>query len=165
MSDTPQAYVSRPCIGAPQQVIDYRATRNINLRIKPYTLISEGGERFTPEILTGASQILEVAVLQGEVHSPEGFGFSILSDGRINVCTWGGKFPSLLNQRIYTFDPQNPLGSAARTDLHTQGTFCCWELGIAAHEAAAWRKYLLSGRQPHNEHIYLHDRFNGMIGA
>jgi hypothetical protein len=41
--------------------------------------------------------------------------------------------------------------------------FCVWELGVVAHEAAAWSRFLASPRGAEDHAIWLDDRFEGAV--
>jgi hypothetical protein len=162
----PELYVAKPHLARAHPILDFRE-KGIDMRIKPYTLFPMDGTDFDPKEMASANGIVELAAFQGEIlpEPSQGAGFSIMSEGILNICTWGGKFPSLLNQRVYTFERSNPIGTAARTSLQDVGTFCCWELGIANHEGAAWRRYLLSQRRKADKEDYFGYRFNGLVAG
>ena len=42
-------------------------------------------------------------------------------------------------------------------------TFCVWELGVVAHERAAWTRFLRSERDLEARHAYLRDTFEGEV--
>lgn len=55
------------------------------------------------------------------------------------------------------FDPAYPAATTPRP------TFCVWELGIVASEAAAWTRLLQSERSPVDQARWLADRFTGDV--
>lgn len=55
------------------------------------------------------------------------------------------------------FDPAYPSAPAPRP------TFCVWELGVVAHEAAAWSRFLASPRDEPALVQWLQDRFEGAV--
>jgi hypothetical protein len=54
------------------------------------------------------------------------------------------------------FDSAYPVGGP-------RPTFCVWELGIVAAEAAAWARFLASPRAAADDAAWLGDRFNGAV--
>lgn len=42
-----------------------------------------------------------------------------------------------------------------------RGTFCVWEMAAVAHEMQAWRRFLLSAREPKDVSAYLESQFSG----
>lgn len=104
-------------------------------------------------------------ITQGRVDARLGLGFLIISEGTVNLGLWGGKSSALLNQTVYEFDPAaKPLERTyTAQSLDQAGTFCCWELGIVAHEGAAWRSFLQTKRTPADVDNYLHDCYKGIV--
>ena len=137
-----------------------------DVKIKPYTLFAAGSPKHlqTATLMDRIAQDIHV----GDIDKKLGLGFSIISDGTLNVCLWGGEYPSLLNQTLYTFDcnPSGEIVNFRRNNPNNIGAFCCGELGIVAHEAAAWRRYLLSHNSQSKtirERNYLDDVFKGIV--
>jgi len=57
-----------------------------------------------------------------------------------------------------------PFDAAYPTDIGVvRPTFCVWELGIVAHESAAWSRYLLSSRDDTARQTWAADVFDGMV--
>lgn len=56
------------------------------------------------------------------------------------------------------FDPAYPPEPAP-----PRPTFCVWELGVVAHEAAAWTRFLASARGDSELAFWLEDRFEGAV--
>jgi hypothetical protein len=56
------------------------------------------------------------------------------------------------------FDPAYPPEAAG-----PRPTFCVWELGVVAHEAAAWSRFLASPRGEAELQVWLEDRFEGPV--
>ena len=56
------------------------------------------------------------------------------------------------------FDPAYPPVAA-----EPRPTFCVWELGVVAHEAAAWSRFLASPRGEADLRRWLDDRFEGAV--
>ena len=56
------------------------------------------------------------------------------------------------------FDPAYPGEAGA-----VRPTFCVWELGIVAHEALAWGRYLASSRDDTDRAAWRHDIFDGPV--
>lgn len=56
------------------------------------------------------------------------------------------------------FDPAYPAQAGV-----VRPTFCVWELGIVAHESAAWGRYLASPRDDAARALWLEDVFEGAV--
>lgn len=56
------------------------------------------------------------------------------------------------------FDPAYPDAAGG-----VRPTFCVWELGIVAHEALAWGRYLASSRDDTDRAAWRCDIFNGLV--
>ena len=56
------------------------------------------------------------------------------------------------------FEPAYPPAAAP-----PRPTFCVWELGVVAHEAAAWSRFLASPRDEAALTWWLQDRFEGAV--
>lgn len=140
--------------------------RNRRAEIKVYTMVPEGAPTMGVDQYAGPSNHVMKELANGNLDARLGLGFLVISDGIANVGLWGGEFPSLLNQAVFAFDSSvKPLDRTyTRKSLDESGTFCCWEMGIAGHEAASWRYYLLSKKSPTDRNNYLKDQFRGIVG-
>lgn len=56
------------------------------------------------------------------------------------------------------FDPAYPAQAGA-----LRPTFCVWELGVVAHESAAWTRYLASAREKEDLERWRGDWFEGPV--
>lgn len=56
------------------------------------------------------------------------------------------------------FDPAYPPAAGP-----ARPTFCVWELGIVAHESAAWSRYLASSRGQTDRAVWRDDMFEGEV--
>ncbi len=136
-------------------------------RIKAYTMVSEetGGQMPLEEYAAIAYHV-EKEIAEGRVNPHLGLGFLVASEGIANLALWGGKFPSLMNQTVYSFDSkivaQKP--DFKRELLDEAGTFCCYEGAIVGHESLAWRRYLFSPQEEGDKRGYLKDTFTGRVG-
>jgi hypothetical protein len=66
------------------------------------------------------------------------------------------------------FDPAYPRatgtsGAGTRESGPPRPTFCVWELGVVAHEAAAWSRFLASARRQAELRCWLEDCFTGEV--
>jgi len=113
---------------------------------------------------------VEEAIKKDKIMRGIGLGFSILSDGVLNISMWGGEYPSLINPSIFTYDRGASFDDAVeknklvRVPVSKAGAFCCWELGIVPYEAKAWRTYLFSRHSDTDKQKYLDDFFSGEVG-
>jgi hypothetical protein len=73
-----------------------------------------------------------------------------------NEC-WEAVFAKQGGALFAAFDAAYPGTGALRP------TFCVWELGVVAHEAQAWSRYLLSPRSAVACEDWLNDRFDGEV--
>lgn len=109
---------------------------------------------------------VEREVAGGRIDIRSGLGFLIASEGIVNLALWGGKFPSLLNQTVYSFDPKTVAQKPEfkRESLDESGTFCCYEGAIVGHESLAWREFLFSPQSRQDRRTYLGSQFRGIVG-
>lgn len=73
-----------------------------------------------------------------------------------NEC-WEAVFAKSGDGVFAAFDLVYPKEGALRP------TFCVWELGVVAHEARAWTRYLASARGPGERDAWLGDVFTGAV--
>lgn len=144
--------------------------------IKLYSLLIEGEKHpNNEELIEKTRLIIEHKYKRQEVAFHTGFGFAIISPGFINISTWGGEYPSILNPHVFTF-PENKKfinirpSQLKKEDIDKVGAYCVWELGITQHEASAWREYLFKNNDDaesslHQKIKYLKNIFQGRIGA
>ncbi len=90
-----------------------------------------------------------------------GMGYAIHSEGVLNISMWGGFAPSVVTPNIFTYEN---FGDFSLVPVSDAGAYCCWEQGIAAHEASAWRRFLFSKRKEQDKIDYLSNFFYGIIG-
>lgn len=97
-------------------------------------------------------------------------GFAILHQCSANfafllISTWRGN--NELWQSVHYIDSPRiafaPFDPAYPAPPNLRPTFCVWELGIAAHEAQAWQRYLRSGRTAADLDIWLIDCLSGPV--
>lgn len=159
-------YVPRPHLirSHPRWIFVNRPGVEPNLHLKLYTMVPDGQPDFKHGDLGELRNLMEIMAQGNGLPRTLGLGFSIVSEGMLNVCTWGGKYPSLLHQRQYGFDHKDIPHTFTPLDPTLEGLFCCWELGVVAHEGKAWRKYLLSSQTQMDRNNYLDDRFEGLVG-
>lgn len=56
-----------------------------------------------------------------------------------------------------------PFAPAYPAPPNLRPTFCVWELGIVAHEAEAWQRYLTSDRTAADLELWQTDNFHGTV--
>ena len=136
-----------------------------NARVKFYTLLPEDASYIRPKVIKKISEVLERKLVLGKLDSRLGLGFTMISDGIVNACFWGGEYPSLINPNVYRIGDLDEGTDIAlfEQNISYAGAFCCWELGIVAHEARAWRNYLFTKMLETDKQKYLNDRFVGII--
>jgi hypothetical protein len=103
-----------------------------------------------------AKDFLGGLVVKGRILPLSGLGFVILSEqgNFLNTAIWDKKTPYILKNTIY--DGEKRLGL-------DNGAFCAWELGIVAHEAKAWKKYLVTGKTEQDKREYLENTIQGEL--
>lgn len=88
-----------------------------------------------------------------------GIGFSITSDGILNVCRWDAKYMDVIVPQIYTLEVEAS-GLFKRwtlQEVEKVGAFCSGEKRVYDHENEAWLKYLNSKRTNKDKVVYLND--------
>ena len=134
----------------------------LNTAIKCYSL-SVKDKPLELKTVNKAKEFVKARILDSTIKSSQSLGFTILSDGIINVSMWGGEYPSTVHQKIWTFDSQKTIHKSRLTDILKAGSYCAWEMSISAHEAKAWREYLHSSHEDTDKLKYLSDFFYGEI--
>ncbi|MEK6896754.1 MAG: hypothetical protein AABX12_04845 [Nanoarchaeota archaeon] len=162
-----KAYVPLQHIVRPHN--PWGADLGVDTNVKVYTMVPENEPDFIPGEMRKIRDNVEIDLVEGRIDKRLGLGFSIISDGVVNVCMWGGDYPSLLNQSLYTFERKDLKNFHFGEDLKRRsteeiGSFCCWELGVVGHEGAAWRRYLLSPQSKADRIAYLEDTIEGLVG-
>ncbi len=149
-------YMHEPRYASPQGIIE-----TSNLVLKMYDMLSLGIQN----PVDGAKRFLNREINAGNINPLNGMGFAILSRDMLNVSRWDNKYPIVVKNQIYTFDPSSkkPFESAKRASVDEIGPFCIWELGIANHEKEAWKKYLASKRSEQDKRNYLINMINGEL--
>lgn len=120
------------------------------LMLKHYVMFKEG-QPFSLD--SQCIAFLYKEIRQNRIAPFSGLGFSILSEGILNVARWDVAIPELIKNRVYTFEGE--FEEVKRVDIGEVGSFCLWELGIVAHEVHAWKKYLSSARTEEDKDLYL----------
>ncbi|MEK6859015.1 MAG: hypothetical protein AABX53_03855 [Nanoarchaeota archaeon] len=164
-----ELYVPRKHVVKPICGLGFGGTgNNDRCDVKAYSMVPEGMADIHINQASAISSRLGEEVLDGHIKRNLGLGFLVISDGIANLALWGGKFPSLLNQSVYSFDPKvkDRFGrpELKRESLDESGTFCCYEGAIVGHESLAWRRFLFSPQAQADKITYLEDRFMGVVG-
>ena len=131
--------------------------RTPKLILKQYLLSEKGNQKPSyPKLIQDTERFIKRELVKGELAHKCGLGFSMLSQGALNICRWGQEDPKILFQDLYEFD--GPFVSGARkAGVKETGSFCIYELGIVAHERKAWDKFLKSQRTEQDKQNYLND--------
>ena len=121
-----------------------------------------------PDTVLLARRALGEAVRLGELRLGDTPGFVILhrcgGDGFhfLLVSTWQNA--NELWETVWAKDGSNDPGFHPFPLEGThRPTFCVWELGVVAHERAAWTRFLRSERDLEARHAYLRDTFEGEV--
>ena len=79
------------------------------------------------------------------------------------LITW--RNTNELWESVYAKDLTQPGGFFMPITYETihRGTYCVWELGPIWHERNAWMRYLSSPRDEAAKHVYINDRFSGLV--
>ena len=135
-----------------------------NAVIKLYSMRSVPQKPFSLEVMSDVKDLVTERLRDGRINPRLGLGFAVVSNGFINVSVWGGEYPSLLNNNLFGFDkPENMRKSIQTLDIREFGTYCVWELGVAAHEGAAWREYLWTQGTEQDKMNYINNTLDGQI--
>ena len=129
--------------------------------------LDEPANRITPE-----TRALALKALQdfGTNLTQDHAGFAILhqcspSFAFLLIATWRGN--NELWQSVHYIDTSltafAPFPPAYPDAPNLRPTFCVWELGIAAHEAQAWQRYLTSARTAASFKEWQSDLFHGTV--
>jgi hypothetical protein len=139
----------------PKMVINFHGLvlspkENPILALKFYVMQERG--KHTPthgDIREAVSYIQEKAGI--EPHS--GMGFSILSDGILNVCRWHEEHNDVVVPSIYTWDGSNITWQPKK--IEREGAFCSREKAVYDYENNAWLEYIASERADKDKKTYL----------
>jgi hypothetical protein len=129
--------------------------------------LDERAYRITPQTRTLARAALQDF---GAHLTDDCAGFAILhqcsaSFAFLLISTWRGN--NELWQSVHYID--TPLTTFAEFDPaypkapNLRPTFCVWELGIVAHEAQAWQRYLASDRSAEDFALWQSDCLRGTV--
>ena len=116
------------------------------------------------ELHDEARATIENEVLAGTMDAPGGIGFVILHDCGDVVflltglwCNNNELWESVFIKRTDLAGSFRPL----RVPGDIRPTYCVWELGIVAHEARSWSRYLASDRSEFDLNTYFAERATG----
>ena len=136
--------------------------------LKWYDLASEDGA--PPNVAAAAKAHVASAIADGSLEVGADAGFVILHRCGADfyfllTSVWRGSNELWESVRYLhgamsdfaAFDPAYPPPGPVRA------TFCVWELGVVAHEAAAWSAYLRSPRQEADRQAWRDDRLEGAV--
>lgn len=133
--------------------------------------VEKPGEPVAPDISEAARNFIAEAAAEGALGLDGDHGFAILHRCGADfyfllLSAWRGS--NELWEAVYyrqggmdgfaVFDPAYP--PAGRP---IRPTFCVWELGVVAHEAAAWSRLLASPRGESDLDAWRRDLFGGAV--
>lgn len=158
MSGVDPAYRHQAKLAAPDGALTLG-----DARLKLYRLAP--GDKPVPDTIAEAARIF----LLKSLHLSDERGFVILhrcgeSFYFLLVSVWRGS-NELWEAVFYRdegmagfarFEPAYPVGGP-------RPTFCVWELGVVAAEAAAWARFLASPRGAADDRAWLAERFSGTV--
>lgn len=78
------------------------------------------------------------------------------------VCTWRGS-NELWETVYFKENAATPGFSLFPRERRHKPTYCVWEMGVVAHESAAWKWFLRSPRARADEDAYLGKVFSGLV--
>jgi hypothetical protein len=84
-----------------------------------------------------------------------GMGFSVLSDGILNICRWHNEYSDVIVPSVFTFDKED--FRWLRENIEKVGAFCSGEKAVYDHENSAWLRYVRSGKEAQDKVNYLTD--------
>jgi hypothetical protein len=156
---------------APRKVEPVGLITTPDLVLKMYDMLFVSDIGYIGKV-ADAEKFITSEIVRGRISPETGLGFAILSKNMLNVVRWGKEYPIVAIQSLYQFNPmaqeqprapgrKGVFDSAEALDLNKVGSFCIWELGIAAHEKEAWKRFLASQRTNDDKKIYLDDTIRG----
>ena len=150
LGNFPPNYQNEPRISIPGEPII-----TPQLALKWYEMIKPKDGLFNRNQVKKVRDFLEGQINLRDIEVLSGLGFVILSGNVdfLNVAVWDKSIPYLLKNKVYD--------NYKEVDIRKEGAFCMWELGIVAHEARAWKKYLESVRTESDKLSYLADITGG----
>ncbi len=158
------AYKEDECYSKERIARFIRLVRARKATSKLYSLTLKGQEDFSRELLIDAGDFISSEFDDGRIEPYSGLGFSIISDGLLNIVTWGGNHIDVCNPHLYGFDSKKLfMKSFEPLDVRDEGAFCIYETRIANYEGTAFLRYLKSERRKEDEKEYLSSRFSGVI--
>jgi len=129
-----------------------------SLVLKLYNMYSQHGKNPVEE----SKEFLKEKIKRGEIEALSGLGFAILSKDMLNINRWDWRYPIVVKNEIWEYDPKiGLLGTIERVNINETGPYCVWELGIVNHEKNAWLKYLDSKMMEEDKIRYINDFIEG----
>jgi len=129
--------------------------------LKSYAMPEQG--KYSRKYVSGVEENVPRLFEGGKIDPRLGLGYMITSEGIVNVCLWGGEYPSLMTPQVFTFEARSKSPKFQRGNLETVGAYCAWEQAIAGFEAEAWRGYLASPQTDSDKFVYLDSFFSGLL--
>jgi hypothetical protein len=108
-----------------------------SMALKLYHMIRKT-ESMPENLVDGLENFLIGEIDSGHIHTDQGIGFAILSQGFLSVNLWGRG--NVLFTQTYTVEADYP--ELSREPLEKTGVACTWEAKIMNHEYELWHKYL-----------------------
>ena len=128
-----------------------------NLVLNMYKLIkvNSEGDYYKGPLNVAVNNFLDCEIILERIDPLIGLGFTILSEGMLNVARWDNEKSHVLRNQIYSFEENIKI--AKILDIGEVGAFCTEELEIVSYEKEAWKKYLISQHTEKDKRRYLQD--------
>ncbi|MFH1439818.1 MAG: hypothetical protein ABIG89_04585 [Candidatus Woesearchaeota archaeon] len=127
-----------------------------SMALKLYHMVRKT-EPMPKNLVDGLEDFLISEIDNGHIHTEQGIGFAILSQGFLSVNLWGRG--NVLFTQTYTVEANYP--ELSREPLEKTGVACTWEARIMSHEYEMWHKYLMSPMQSEDKIRYLQNFIAG----
>lgn len=118
------------------------------------------------ELRSGLKQYLEHQIFKNKIDPQSHFGFTILSDGFLNVNFWGQTSVIFPNLYVIEGSGKQRKKKWKKVSIEEYGSECTWEGKIKSHEIDAWADFLKSSRDIGDLDRYLSSFMNqGLLFA
>ena len=105
-------------------------------------------------VLAGrASEFVRGEFETGRISPELGLGFTVVSQGYLNVALWSKEEPVIPLNHVYEIRGINE--GFEPISIDEEGAFCLWEMRIADAEGKEWQRYLTSGRTDTDKLAYV----------
>lgn len=127
-----------------------------SIALKVYHMVRKT-EPIPKRLVDGLEDFLKAEIDKGKIHTEQGMGFAILSQGFLSVNLWSRG--NVLFTQTYIVETNFP--ELSRAPLEKTGVACTWEAKIMNHEYELWHKYLMSPMQSDDKLRYLQNFIAG----